>query len=205
MKHKNKQNWVLVLFASVAMVFMSPVWAEDIESKSANVKYEKQTTLTCNKQEFQIPPYFPFGDKFSRKDGKQLYDNKPFPVDLYLTAQENECTPDYFNIVLGLGPYCSGAHICIDSSFAYSKVGTNILENMDGALLLNLKEVELDKNKNGYFVPSQCHVYCSTAKLIWFDYDKLRIFIISTKNPGNDKKVIGELVKSANSYINNQK
>jgi|CXWL01.1.fsa_nt_gi hypothetical protein len=194
-----KQNWIFACVVSGVMVFALPVWAENSESKTANVKYEKQSTFICNKQEFQIPPYFPFGDKF-------VYNNKPPASDLYLTARENECTPDHFNAVLGLDPYCNGANICIKSSFSYSKIGTDLRQNLQYAFSRYTKEVELDKGKIGYFVPSVCYAYCNTARLIWFNYDynKDEIYIISTKN-ANTQKTIDELVKSANSYINNQK
>ncbi len=204
MSRKNKQNWLLVFVASVAMSFVSTTFAAEIIAEDEytkgliNEEYNKQTVFTCNKQKFQIPPYFPFGDKF-------VYNNKPPASDLYLTAQEKYCTPDYFNVILGLSPNCMGQNICINGSFSYSKVVSSVINEIRSAFSIYTKEIELNKNLIGYFVPSQCDLYCSTARLIWFDYNVNKIFIISTKNPQNTQKVIDELVKSANSYINSQK
>ncbi len=198
-----KTHLITLISLSTIISFASPLYAsenathDEFTKRLINERYNKQTTFTCNKQDFQIPPYFPFSKEFT-------YNNKKPASNLYLTAQENECGSDYFHVVLGLDADCLGQNICVEGSFSYSKVGVSILENIEGAFSLHEKELELQNNKIGYLIPSKCHTFCSTAKLIWFDYDTQRIYILSTKNPQNSKQVVDELVKAANSYISSQ-
>lgn len=170
----------------LAVEFKEPIFVNEI--------YNKQSTFTCNKQKFKIPAYFPHQDKFS-------YNNKPPSSDLYLTTMDSECSTKHFRIVLGLGENCAGQNVCVNSVFEYREFRREEAGWVEDALLAYKAEIELDKDIRGYFIPSRCYAYCNTAKLIWFNENK--VFIVSSKID-NSKSSIDELIKSANSYINLQ-
>ncbi len=196
---KSNCIYLLVYIVGIILLAFNSSFAAELETELVNKKYEKQGTFTCNKHKFKIPLYFPNGDNF-------VYNNKPPASDLYLTANEKECKPDNFRVILGLDPDCNGSNVCLNAEFSYRKIG-NISEAIDSDLLSNAKKVKLSKKLVGYFRPSECGANCSPASITWFtnQMDNHKIFIIETRSIGDSKKVIIELVKSANSYINSQK
>lgn len=181
----------LLLFTLLLMGSYSSqkVLAEDgpMEPKVTTVNYERQSSFTCNGLTFKIPPYFPYADKY----GQNTY---------LSTVDKYDCNLEHIRIDHGLDHGCT-SHVCTQGSFTRikSSEATGLLETV---LDIYAKKVELSKKIDGYLIPSQCGAHCDEDKLVWYDNDYL--FMIGSKFKESDK-TISELIKSANSYIDQEK
>lgn len=177
---------IFVFLALCGFLFTVPVFADD--PVLISVPYTKQTSFKCGDTDIKIPPYFPNMDRMSLEN-------------LFLTAYENECKKDSFEIILGIGEDCGGQNMCIVGSFSSDILGEGVSSGLYAAFAAYTKEIELaDDREAGFFAPSQCFAYCNEAQLIWMDRNQ-RINIIGYKGP-NSQETIDQLVKAANSYIN---
>ncbi len=185
---------LIIAFIVLPLTVCSNSFAENNEQGVRNVLYKKQATIACNKQEFRIPPYFPNGDKFS-------YNNKPPASNLYMISNDNVCNNNNLSVGINLGDDCSGQSDCAVADFSYGNTSDKAWTYIKTVFSTYFKEIKLDKNLMGYFVPAKCYASCNMAQLFWFTEDK--VFVLSTMI-ANDEIALKELIKSANSYINNQ-
>lgn len=159
-----------------------PQFGKAVESKEADYKtepYKGQSSIECNGMKVNIPQFFPFSQ-----------DN------LFLKFSERQCSEDHFEITVGLGEDCHGAHMCMTNFF--SKQGLKaggVHWALDEILDQKLKEIKLDRNIIGYHIPSRVFAYPTPQGIVWIDRD----FIFVIGNNGGGEK---DLVKSANSLIN---
>lgn len=159
------------------------------EPELVNELYTGQTTFVCNGHVFKIPSYFPYQKKWPE------WKNQKF----YLTANKDDCDNQKFLFSLGTVPNCNIYHTCTNVIFAHyqNKKAKFIKEEI---IKNSLRKVMINKNFVGYFSPATCGANCNNSSLYWFDDSSA--YIVETKNPHDTPETVDELVKSANSYIN---
>jgi hypothetical protein len=182
-----------ILIAITLLTFVSvTAGAEPVfhEPTFVREKYTGQTSMTCNGQKFSVPSHFPFIDE------KEITAEPGF----YLIAN-SECNKNTFSAFLGIGDDCGGQHICSDSGFLMSRDKEIIDSIMSDPRKNESKKIKLALGRTGYFVPPICGTYCDYAAIIW-KYNNT-VYRVDLKTGRKDADVINEMIKSANSYIDN--
>ena len=152
-------------------------------------KYLGQTRLRCGGHDYRIPSYFPFNDT-NRLEG--VSDN------LNLSPSATPCDGSIFEVHLNNGEACT--HECYQAGFVSEKNQLLTKDQLLFHLLSNYgKKVNLSGNLTGFYVEPQCVGRCGSAYLAW--RHNTDFFILWINRPTSEV-VMNELIKSANSYIN---
>lgn len=156
-----------------------PVSFEEV--KYTTEPYTGQISIKCNGAEMPIPKFFN-----ARNDN------------LFLRFSETSCNSKTFEIFIGIGADCNGENVCYTNFFARQKLTDVIQSALDGFFTQASKKISLDNNVDGYSIPVQVFAYPTPARIIWLNHGYL--YVVGSKSgPESD------LIKSANSFINNSK
>lgn len=180
---------LLILCIFSLLCFYAAYAAANVDDmpEMTSVRYNGQTTFSCEGNTFPIPPYMPYMHKWPYTDNE-----------FYMTALKERCSPQAFDMTIGLTPTCIGQNVCGRASFFYNKLDGLLEEKLEGYFSAYGQDIKLHKNLFGYFVPSRCFAYCNEARLVWFKDNAIYVIGVHHNNSDETKK---ELIESANSYI----
>jgi hypothetical protein len=166
-----------------------PVAMAQEDGRLVSEPYKGQNTFRCSGQDFKVPSYFPYVNKWPDSAA-------------HFTALEKWCSEDNFQVTLGIGNTCPENFLCEDASFSVSanSAASGIFEK---TLSVYARKISLAKNIHGYLIPSVCGANCDDTQLVWFMEG--RVFIIGSHYTTSDQETLSELTKAANSYIEQER
>lgn len=180
-------GFTLFLFAA----FSTAAPAEPVFEEPAYIRsvYKGQPSFHCGGKHIKLPGYFPFTDD-------AFYAVEPKP---YLIAESTTCSSANVTVYLGLGPDCTGQHLCTHAYFSRSASTGILKDEIDGARSAHRETFALAGGIRGYLIPPRCGSYCEGGSILWSDGGM--IYQIGSKFADVGPESTQQLVKAANSYI----
>jgi hypothetical protein len=118
---------------------------------------------------------------------------------LYTTSKcENNSFVKYFSLTED----CDGQNSCVAAEFSSYQIELGLAALIEETFRSNFERIDANTGRVGYYIPSQCAVYCTHARILWFRNDS--VYSLGTKiskNKETDIKEFKQILNSSN-WIN---